>query len=83
MNQRDTYRYKLKEGNRILYIGITNDTARRKAEHQRDKEFGHMFIEGPAVTRQTAEQWEAEELATYRRSHGGQNPPYNKTSNGR
>ena len=32
---RDTYKYHLKRGNRILKSGITNDLDRREGEHQR------------------------------------------------
>lgn len=78
--RRNYHRYELKRGNDILYIGITNDPEEREEEHRTDgKRFGHMRIVGPAVTKDTAEEWEEERLEAYRRSHGGRNPRYNET----
>ena len=34
---RDTARYHLKEGNKIIHTGITNDPERREAEHQQER----------------------------------------------
>lgn len=79
---RDTYRYKIKEGNTILYIGITNDPDRREIEHKNDGKRGKLTTEGPIVTRQTAQKWEREALETYRRNHCGENPLYNQTNHG-
>ncbi len=31
---RDTYKYELRDGNRVVYVGITNDLERREAEHR-------------------------------------------------
>lgn len=33
-NPRDTYKYQLKVGNKIVHGGITNDLNRREQEHQ-------------------------------------------------
>ena len=33
--RRDTARYQLKEGNKVVHTGITNDPERREAERQR------------------------------------------------
>jgi hypothetical protein len=83
MKKRDTYRYILKNGNSIEYIGITNDPKRRETEHNKDKCFGKMEIIGPAVSRESAENWETERLNTYAQNHGGNVPPANKTKNGK
>ncbi len=78
---RDTYKYKLYEGNNIVYIGITNDPKRRENEHKNAGEsFTKMETFGSAVNRESAEKWEEQELANYRKSHRGKNPKYNKTS---
>ena len=78
--QRNHYRYQLKDGHRIVYIGITNDPDRRLDEHEAEgKGFGHMRIVGPSVTRETAAAWEAESLKRYRWAHRGRNPKYNET----
>lgn len=55
---RDTYRYTRREGNRIVYVGVTNDPDRRDSEHRQDGTPGKMRIEGPAVTRDSALEWE-------------------------
>ncbi len=80
--KRDHHRYELKDGAKIVYIGITKrPPGRRQEEHRGErKRFTHMHLAGPTVTKETAEQWEEGRLAAYRRSHGGKNPKYNKTS---
>lgn len=83
MSNRDTSRYILKNGNRIEYIGITNDPERRMNEHSRDKSFTTMEIVGPKVKRATAEKWETERIETYANNHNGSAPPLNKTKNGK
>jgi len=80
MPKRNYNRYQLKDGQKVVYIGITNDPERRVAEHQDEgKRFNRMNIVGPAVTKRSAENWEEESLEKYRRSHGGDNPRYNAT----
>lgn len=77
--KRDTYKYTLKDGHTIKYVGITEDPERRIQEHAKSKQFGHMKIEGNKVGKVSAEKWEEERLATYRKTHNGKNPKYNKT----
>jgi len=75
---RDTYRYKLKKGNQIVYIGITNYPKRREYEHKSEKkQFSKMEKVGTAVTRESALKWESESIKKYRKSHGGKSPKYN------
>ena len=79
MTKRDHWRYELKNGHKIVYFGITDDPERRETEHKSErKRFKRMNIVGPAVTQETAEQWEEKRLETYRRNHNGKNPKYNK-----
>ena len=62
MASRDTFKYHLKRGNKIIRSGITNDLDRREDEHQR--EFGedvHVIKVGRATTREGAEDWEKEQ----------------------
>jgi predicted GIY-YIG superfamily endonuclease len=40
--QRDTYKYELKDGKKVVYVGITNDPERREAQHRQEKNFGTM-----------------------------------------
>jgi len=75
---RDTSRYKLKEGNEIVYIGITDDPKRRESEHKSEgKEFSKLEKVGPTVTRESAFKWESESIKKYKKSHGGKSPKYN------
>lgn len=77
---RNHYRYELRDHRKIVYFGITNDPERRKEEHANDGvPFTTMNVVGPAITKQAAERWEEDRLASYRRSHGGRNPRYNET----
>lgn len=75
---RDIYKYKLMEGNKILDIGITNDPERREREHSNAGHKGRMKIFGIVVTEESAKKWEKEELEKYKRSHSGKLPKYNK-----
>ena len=77
---RDSYNYELKQGNRVVYRGQTNDLERRESEHLRDgKKFTHMKKIGKAKTHSGALKTEKESLKKYRKSHKGKNPIYNKT----
>lgn len=83
INKRSTYKYVLKDGNKINYVGITDDHQRRESEHKRDKDFKKMEIIGRAFSLESAEKWETERINQYRRNHNGQVPPLNKTQNGK
>ena len=58
---RDTTRYQLKEGNKIIHTGITDDPMRREREHQKERPNSHLVPQGPKVTRESAEKWEQEQ----------------------
>ena len=83
MSKRNTYKYELKDGNKVLYVGITNDTERREQEHSQKKEFGHMNIIGNRTTRESAKNWEESRINTYMSSHSGKTPPLNKNESGK
>lgn len=57
-SKRDTYKYHLKEGNKIVHRGITSDLDRRLRAHW--QEFPRAKIEkvGHRTTRQKALEWE-------------------------
>jgi predicted GIY-YIG superfamily endonuclease len=81
--KRDNVTYELKRGNKVVYVGTTNDPERREQEHKKyGKEFGHMNITSVKITEETANKREKERLDTYRKNHGGNNPEYNKNDNG-
>ena len=59
---RDTYKYYLKKGNKILHRGITNDLQRREYEHlQKYDKAVHIKQIGDRTTREEAFRWEAEQ----------------------
>lgn len=66
----------------ITYVGSSNDLGRRASEHARSGKTGTMRKETSWMTQKGARRREAERLATYRRNHGGKNPPQNKTRHG-
>lgn len=62
MAPRDTYKYHLKQGNKIIRSGITNNLDRREKELQ--QEYGenvHITKVGNATTRDGARNWEKEQ----------------------
>lgn len=58
MEVKDTYKYHLKQGQKVLLRSITYDLVRREAEHQR--EFPGSVIKqiGRCTTRAAALKWE-------------------------
>ena len=78
----DTYVYKLVRNGQTVYIGITNDLARREQEHREDKQFDKMqVIKGPC-TREEAEKLESLQLRLFSFFHSHL-PEYNQTCNGK
>ena len=62
MATRDIYKYHLKQGNKIIRSGITNDLDRREQELQREYgENAHITKVGNATTRDGARNWEKEQ----------------------
>ena len=62
MATRDTYKYHLKRGNKVVRSGITNDLDRREREHQ--QEYGedvHLTQVGRVTTREGARNWEKDQ----------------------
>ena len=62
-NNRDTYKYHFKVGNRIVHRGITNDLERREAEHRQEprQSKGHIKQVGNRTTRDAALAWERDQ----------------------
>jgi len=78
MESRDTRRYVLRDGRQIVQFGVTSGPLDRE-EHLRDgKRFTSMTVVGPAVTRDTALNWERGRIEGYQRTHEGKRPRYNK-----
>ena len=55
---RDTYKYYLKRGNRIVYAGVTEDLERREQEHRRNRPGVRIVQVGRRTTRTAALVWE-------------------------
>ncbi len=58
MTERDTYKYQLKMGGKIVHSGITNDLNRREAEHQERFPGTKLKQVGRRVTKESALKWE-------------------------
>lgn len=84
MSNRDTYKYRIKDGNRIVYYGTTNDLDRREQEHRNDgMSFTSMEKVGRITTNAAAGAWEEEEIKRYKLQHGGKRPKYNLNDSGK
>ena len=70
MANRNTYRYTMREGNRIIKYGITKDPDRREIENLRDGSGDKMRIEGSRVSEQSARDWERLKIDAYTRRNG-------------
>ena len=55
---RDTYKYHLKDGRRVVHRGITNDLDRREQEHQTKYPGTQITQVGRRTTREAALGWE-------------------------
>ena len=56
--ERDTYKYHVKIGGKIIYRGITKDIERRSAEHKARRPSSHITQVGRRTTRNKALEWE-------------------------
>jgi len=55
---KDTYKYHVKKGGKIIYRGITKDLERRVAEHKASWPYTHYVQIGRRTTREKALDWE-------------------------
>jgi len=55
---RDTYKYILKVGRKVVHGGITNDLARREREHRQRWPNARITQVGRRTTREAAKRWE-------------------------
>ena len=84
MADRDTYKYRIKDGKRIVYYGTTNDLERREQEHRNDgMSFTSMEKVGRITTSAAAGAWEEGEIKRYKQQHGGERPKYNLNDSGK
>ena len=61
MAKRDTYKYLVKRGNKVLDGGITKDIERREQERQLEYPGSHLKKVGIRTTEEGARAWEKEE----------------------
>ena len=59
---RDTYKYRLKIGNKVVYIGHTSDLKRSEAQHQQEFPGSHIEQIGPKTTLDNVLCWVRQEL---------------------
>jgi hypothetical protein len=57
-NPRDTIKYHVKIGNRVVDGGITNDRERREKERQREIPGSHLAQVGRRTTKEAGREWE-------------------------
>ena len=58
MAERNTYKYHLKDGGKVVHRGITNDLDRRESEHQQEYPDTSIRQVGRRTTRDAALGWE-------------------------
>jgi len=81
--KRDTVTYNLFDKGKVVYKGITNDVEEREQQHKNEgKRFTSIKPTSVKMTEEGAKEKEATQLETYRKSHDGKNPKYNKDSDG-
>ena len=79
----DNVLYALKQGNKIVYFGTTNNRERREQEHKDNgKKFSKMEILSRRMTEEGAKRKEAEKIKAYKKNNRGKKPKYNKDSDG-
>lgn len=61
-SRRDTYRYELKVGKKVVHMGTTTDLKRREREYQKDFPHSQIAPVGHKVTREAASRWERAKL---------------------
>lgn len=76
--KRDTVNYTLRRGRKVVYKGISNNPERRAAEHRRSGKKFTGLTTSVKVGRKTASKREKSGVKSYRKSHGGRRPRYNK-----
>jgi len=81
--KQDTVTYDLKDGQKVVYKGTTNDPKAREEQHRTNgKRFTKMAVTSRKMTKEGAKKKETKALKTYRKSHHAKNPKYNKDTDG-
>ena len=61
MSGKDTFKYHLKQGRRVVHRGVTNNLERREDEHQEKLPASEISQVGRRTTREKALKWERAE----------------------
>jgi hypothetical protein len=79
MKKKDCYVYELKDSNKVVYYGISNDPDRRVIEHENsDKRFTHINILKGPMYKENADIEETTLIFFYQESHEGKPPRHNE-----
>ncbi len=60
MAEKDTYKYHMRDGNRVVHRGVTNDLERRESEHRATWPTANIKQVGRITTKKAALKWERE-----------------------
>lgn len=60
-DKRDTKKYNLRQGRKIVHTGITKDPERREQEHQAQFPGSKLTTVGRSVTEKSAREWESKQ----------------------
>ncbi len=60
MTKRNTYKYQVRVGRKIVHGGITKDPERRQEEHRDEWPNAKLTIVGRRTTEEAARKWEEE-----------------------
>ncbi len=83
MGRRKSQTYALYKGREKVYIGEAGNPEQRAEQHRDEgKRFDRVETTSRQMLKENAQNREADQLATYRRGHGGKNPKYNKDDDG-
>lgn len=81
--KREFFTYEVKDGNKVVYIGKTNDLDDTEQRHKDDgKKFTKIIKTSVKMKEESAFDRETENLEKFRKTHKGKNPKYNKTKKG-
>jgi len=61
---RDTYKYQVRVGRKIVHGGITDDLERREGEHQQEWPNAKLTQVGRRTTEEAARKWEKDKSYT-------------------
>jgi hypothetical protein len=79
MKKRDTYLYAMRDHYKVVQYGMTKNPDVREFDHRRDgKRFTNITFDMQPRTRDNAKTEETRRINTYKSTHNGRKPRYNK-----